>query len=105
MSVRLIECYRVLKQTGSLYLHCDPTMTHYLKIVLDCIFGEKMFRNEIVWGYERPRNANKIWHRNHDIIFLYTKTDNYDFTVQRVLKIDGSFEMRKPFIRPDGTVW
>ena len=49
MAIRLIEMQRILKDTGSLYLHCDPTMSHYLKIVLDCVFGEKNFRNEIVW--------------------------------------------------------
>ena len=49
MAIRLIECHRILKDTGSIYLHCDPTMSHYLKILLDIIFGEKNFRNEIVW--------------------------------------------------------
>ena len=49
MAIRLIDLRRILKSTGSLYLHCDSTMSHYLKIVLDCIFGEENFRNEIVW--------------------------------------------------------
>ena len=51
MAIRLIECQRILKDTGSLYLHCDPTMSHYLKLLLDVIFGEKNFRNEIIWHY------------------------------------------------------
>ena len=59
MAVRLLEMYRVLKPTGSLYLHCDPTMSHYLKLVLDAIFGRKVggrggngsFKNEIIWAY------------------------------------------------------
>ena len=53
MAVRLLEMHRVLKDTGSLYLHCDPTMSHYLKLVLDAIFGWQNFRNEIIWGYNR----------------------------------------------------
>ncbi|MXW07325.1 MAG: hypothetical protein F4X56_05885 [Gammaproteobacteria bacterium] len=48
MAIRLMECERVLKTTGSIYLHCDPTMSHYLKTTLDCIFGEENFRNEII---------------------------------------------------------
>ena len=48
MAIRLIECHRVLKSTGSVYLHCDPTMSHYLKTVMDCVFGEDNFRNEII---------------------------------------------------------
>ena len=51
MAMRLIECHRVLKSNGSIYLHCDFTMSHYLKLVLDIIFGEKNFRNEIIWCY------------------------------------------------------
>ena len=49
MAARLVELHRVLKPTGSLYLHCDPTASHYLKIVLDTIFGAENFRNEIIW--------------------------------------------------------
>ena len=77
MSIRIIECHRVLKDTGSLYLHCDPTMSHYLKILLDCVFDENNFRNEIVWrigwisGYKSQKRA---WIRNHDTILYYTKT-------------------------------
>ena len=52
MAIRLIECQRILKETGSFYLHCDQTMSHYLKLLLDCVFEEKNFRNEIVWGYK-----------------------------------------------------
>ena len=51
MTVRIMEIHRVLKRTGSVYLHCDPTMSHYLKLLMDCIFGEEYFRNEIVWSY------------------------------------------------------
>ena len=53
MAVRLLEMRRILKPTGSIYLHCDPTMSHYLKLVMDAVFGRKAFRNEIVWSYQR----------------------------------------------------
>ena len=60
MTVRLIELTRVLKKTGSLYLHCDPTASHYLKIVLDAIFGKNNFRNEIIWNYRKWISHNKL---------------------------------------------
>jgi site-specific DNA-methyltransferase (adenine-specific) len=76
MTVRLIEMRRVLKPTGSLYLHCDPTASHYLKLVLDSIFGEQNFRNEIIWHYgQRMMHNNKIWNAKHDTIFFYAKTN------------------------------
>lgn len=77
MAIRVIECHRILKETGSIYLHCDPTMSHYLKSMMDCIFGEDNFRNEIVWrigwvsGYKTQKRG---WIRNHDILLYYTKT-------------------------------
>ena len=63
MAIRLIECHRVLKVTGSLYLHCDPTMSHYLKLLMDCIFEEKNFRNEIIWKRKTHKRVRKK-HRN-----------------------------------------
>ncbi len=83
MSIRLIECQRILKETGSIYLHCDPTMSHYLKLVLDCIFGEKQFKNEIVWAYKENDTATKYFPRKHDILFFYSKTNKYFFNIQR----------------------
>ena len=64
MAMRLIELYRVLKNTGSLYLHCDPTMSHYLKLLLDCIFGGNNFRNEIVWCYNTQGKPKKGFAKN-----------------------------------------
>ena len=105
MAIRLIEMHRILKDTGSIYLHCDNTMSHYLKILMDLIFGENNFRNEIIWCYEKPRSSKKIFRKNNDIIFLYTKANDYTFKIQRVPTLDGKFEKRKPFKRPDGTIW
>lgn len=77
MAVRLIELHRVLNQTGGLYLHCDPTASHYLKILLDAVFGANMFRNEIVWQRTGAHGSSKRFAPIHDIIFFYTKTDSY----------------------------
>ena len=83
MAIRLIECQRILKDTGSLYLHCDPTMSHYLKLLLDVIFGEKNFRNEIIWHYyNKMPTGGKVLDRQHDIIFHYTLNKKY--TLNRV---------------------
>lgn len=72
MAVRLLEMHRLLKPTGSIYLHCDPTMSHYLKITMDSIFGRKNFRNEIVWRRtNRPKSAKFQLPSNHDIILYY----------------------------------
>ena len=77
----LNECDRVLKKTGSLYLHCDWHSSHYLKVELDKIFGRKNFRNEIVWKRHNSHNnsgqGSKIFERIHDVILFYTKTDDY----------------------------
>jgi len=73
MTIRLIELRRVLKTSGSLYLHCDSTASHYLKIALDVIFGKKNFKNEIVWTYRRWPSKSKAFQRMHDIIFFYVK--------------------------------
>jgi len=81
MAIRIWYIHKVLKDTGSFYLHCDPTMSHYLKIVCDLIFGRKNFRNEIIWHYRRWSNVAKVFQRMHDIILFYSKTDDYIFNV------------------------
>ena len=76
MTARLVELHRVLKPTGSLYLHCDPTASHYLKIILDTIFGLENFRNEIVWKRTPSKGlATKKLPDNHDTILAYQKSD------------------------------
>ena len=79
MAVRLLEMHRILKPTGSIYLHCDPTMSHHLKLVMDAIFGYKNFRNEIVWSYGKWSNAASFFQRNHDVILTYSKTERAVF--------------------------
>ena len=79
MSARLLACKRVLKETGSIYLHCDPTAGHYLKLLMDGVFGSTQFRNEITWlrtaGAKLSQHAPKIWGRSSDTILFYAKTD------------------------------
>lgn len=82
MTPRLLEMRRVLAETGSLYLHCDPTMSHYLKLLLDAIFGPSTFRNEIVWSYRRWPSKQPNFQRMHDIILRYSPSAKPTFNVQ-----------------------
>ena len=82
MAVRLIEMERILKPTGSIYLHCDPTASHYLKLLTDGIFGRQNFRNHIIWKRTSVHNSAKRWGPNLDSILFYTKSDQ--FTWNRV---------------------
>ena len=84
MAVRLLEMHRILKKTGSIYLHCDPTMSHYLKLVMDAVFGKANFRNEIVWHYQTGGVSKKWFGRKHDSILFYTKTEKYFIDLTRV---------------------
>jgi site-specific DNA-methyltransferase (adenine-specific) len=84
MAQRIIEMHRVLKDTGSLYLHCDPTASHYLKVVLDEIFGKDNFRNEIAWCYRGAGYPKNDFGRRHDVIFRYSKTQIYTFNLDDV---------------------
>lgn len=85
MAARLVELHRVLKSTGSLYLHCDPTASHYLKIILDTIFGPAHFKNEIIWDYQGWTHQ-KMGHfpRKHDILLFYTKSEDSTFNPQSI---------------------
>ena len=86
MAERLLEIHRVLKPTGSVYLHCDPTASHYLKVIMDAIFGEENFRNEIVWFYRRWAAASNQYQRMHDTLLFYSKTQNLVFNTQYVAR-------------------
>ncbi len=81
MAVRLLELHRVLKPTGSLYLHCDPTASHYLKILIDAIFDPRNFRTEIIWkrssAHSDTKQGRRQYGRIHDTIFFYTKGDQW----------------------------
>lgn len=75
MAVRLIELHRVLKPTGSLYLHCDPTASHYLKVLLDAVFGARCFKNEIDWKRTSTHSDAKTWSNNADCLLFYTRRE------------------------------
>lgn len=94
MAERLTECQRILKTTGSIYIHCDPTASHHLKLVMDAIFGSEHFRNEIIWAYTGPGNTKRWFPRKHDVILFYTKSDDYFFDPDAV---------RVPYKRISGT--
>ncbi len=81
MKVRVYELKRVLKDTGSIFLHCDEKASHYLRIILDEIFGEENFRSEIIWTYKRWSNSKKGLLPGHQTIFFYSKTNNYKFNI------------------------
>jgi len=84
MTLRIVEIQRILKPTGSFYLHCDPTASHYLKLILDAIFCPRGgdFQNEIIWCYAGGGIPKKDFPRKHDTIFRYTKTEDYIFNVE-----------------------
>lgn len=86
MAVRLIELHRVLKKTGSIYLHCDPTASHYLKIVMDVIFKKENFVNEIIWCYKTRHFSKRHFGKKHDIILFYSKTPDYKFYWESILR-------------------
>lgn len=73
MAQRVIQLHRILKPTGSIYYHCDPTAGHFVKLMLDCVFGKENFRNEIVWSYRKWTNAVNYFQKNHDILYCYSK--------------------------------
>ena len=72
MAVRLLEMQRILKPAGSIYLHCDPTASHYLKLLMDGIFGKDRFRNEIIWSYRTGGVSKNYFARKHDVLFYYS---------------------------------
>jgi site-specific DNA-methyltransferase (adenine-specific) len=76
MAVRLVELHRVLKPTGSLYLHCDPTASHYLKLLLDAVFGPEYFRNEVIWKRTTAHSSSKKFAPVHDVLLYFVKSDD-----------------------------
>lgn len=84
MRERLNQCWRILKPTGSIYLHCDWHAGHYLKVMMDEVFGYNNFRNEIAWCYSGGGGSKKGYGKKHDTIFFYTKTPNYKFNCDNI---------------------
>lgn len=93
LSERIVEMNRCLKNTGSIYLHCDPKVSPYLRLMLDSIFGVNNFLNEIVWSYGLGGSSKRVWSRKHDVILWYSKIlDKYYF--KPVMVPAKSFKMK-----------
>jgi site-specific DNA-methyltransferase (adenine-specific) len=105
MGVRLVELHRVLKPTGSLYLHCDPTASHYLKILLDAVFGKENFRNEVIWKRTSAHSSAKRWGPVHDTILFTSKTK--DFRWNKITQEYDDIYLNAFFTHedPDGRRW
>ena len=85
MAARILEMRRLMKPSATVYLHCDPTASHYLKAMMDAVFGKAQFRNEIVWGYPAsPSAAKRDFPRKHDIILRYSRTNEWTFNADSV---------------------
>lgn len=102
MTARLIPLKRVLKETGSIYLHCDPTASHYLKMIMDVVFGKQNFRNEIIWSYKRYTAASNRFQKLHDVILflgkevrLHSHSPEMNMVRILVLQIHTTDRMRK----------
>ena len=95
MAVRLLEMHRILKPTGSIYLHCDPTASHYLKLLMDGIFWQRGFRNEIVWCYRKWSVSADQFVRNHDTILFYAG-EGHTFNPQFVDPSPGTMNPHFP---------
>ena len=104
MAARLVELHRVLKSTGSLYLHCDPTASHYLKIVLDAIFGVQNYRNEIVWKRTTAHSDPSRWGSVHDTLLFYSKANQYTWNEVH-MPYDQEYTARFNRTDPDGRKW
>jgi site-specific DNA-methyltransferase (adenine-specific) len=101
MCIRLLELNRALKPTGTIYLHCDPTASHYLKILMDVIFGKKNFRNEIIWCYSGGGIGKNDFPRKHDIILRYSKADEYFYRPVYKAYTKGTMERGRTKIKGD----
>ena len=84
MAMRLLEMRRLLKPTGSIYLHCDPTMSHYLKLIMDAVFGRARFQNEYIWYYSGGGASKRRWARKHDVLLYYVGSGKWTFNADAV---------------------
>lgn len=105
MAVRLVEMHRVLKPTGSLYLHCDPTASHYLKLILDAIFGVKYFRNEIIWKRTSGHSDARRYGRVHDVILYYSKASDFIWNPTQQAYEPSYVEQYYRYLDADGRRW
>ena len=105
MAIRLAELKRVLRSTGSIYLHCDPTASHYLKLLMDAVFGIRNYRNELIWHYRSGAltSAAKVYPRKHDTLLFYTKGESRTFNIPREDAVSTSMTDRwGDYLEQDG---
>jgi len=100
MRERVMEIRRVLKETGSVYLHCDWHASHYLKVMMDEVFGQQHFQNEFVWYYSGGGASKRRWARKHDVLLFYTKGDDWTFNADAVRT---PYKWTKGQLRADGS--
>ncbi len=101
MAPRLVELRRVLKETGSIYLHCDPTASHYLKILMDAVFGPTTYKNEIIWQRTSARSDSHRWNHIHDVIFFYSKSELITWNTQFTPYDPAYVEKFYRFVEPE----
>ena len=95
MGVRLLEMRRVLKDTGSIYLHCDPTASHYLKLLMDGVVGAGNFVNEVVWHYRKWAAGKYTFQRNHDVILFYARSQERNRTFNQLFMPRAASTLRR----------
>ncbi len=105
MCVRLVELKRVLKDTGSIYLHCDPAASHYLKILMDTVFGKDNFRNEIIWKRTSGHSDARRFGRVHDVILFYSKGSNFLWNATYQPYEEEYVKTYYRYTDPDGRKW
>src|SRR5882724_2345592 len=105
MAPRLLELRRVLRDSGSLYLHCDPTASHYLKLLLDAVFGPERFINEIIWKRYGAHNDSRTYGRVHDVLLFYSASNVRTFNKQHEPYSEEYVAERFRFSDPDGRRW
>ncbi len=103
MTQRIAQIWRVLKPTGSFYLHCDPTCSHYLKLVLDSLFcpREGEYKNELIWCYRERELSKQHWNKKHDVLLFYTKSSKHTFNWQSVAEPYSEYTLTKKFKHQD----
>ena len=105
MAQRMSELHRILKPTGSIYLHCDPTASHYLKLLMDASFGKEFFKNEIVWRRTSGHSDARRYGRVHDVILYYTRGDDYEWNDIFLPYEPDYVEQYYRYEDPDGRQW
>ena len=105
MAQRMSELHRILKPTGSIYLHCDPTASHYLKLLMDAAFGKEFFKNEIVWRRTSGHSDARRYGRVHDVILYYTRGDDYEWNDIFLPYEPDYVEQYYRYEDPDGRRW